>query len=104
MRPKAGDPKDANHQERLEGEPGPGHPRFRGKAVDFDMGQRHVEVGREDRRQKKHETPASNPLDAAFGNEETEAPEDFEDAAGDDAEAMAGNPRGHDRQKKIGAE
>lgn len=69
--------------------------------MDLNVGDGHVDVGREDGEQQQGEAPPGEKLDAARRNQQPEAAEQFPPAADEDAGAMERNPRWHDRQEKA---
>jgi len=72
------------------------------KAGKLHLGRRHVDVRGEDRDEHEREAPAGQELNRARGDEQTDAAEQLEHAADDDAGHWKRNPRRHDRQEEIG--
>jgi len=71
-----------------------------GKAVDFNMGHRHVNIGGKDGHEKERQPPAYEDLQLLVRDEQPEAPGQFADPAELDAGNVKWNPGGHDRKKE----
>ena len=100
--PSSRHPQDSNDQNGLQRQAGPSHPRLGRKAMNPHMGQRHVDVCRENGHQQENQSPAGCQLDEAPGDEQADPAENLANATDQDAGPVKGKPIGHQGKKERG--